>query len=321
MKKGLPARRRGLVDEEKGLPGRRRDLGKTKLGPPDGGQDQVIMQKGPPGARRDHLPTEKGIPAGRRDLGMKKKGLPNARRALVGMRKGPPLARRALRLERVILGATGSAGMTASMRRVRAALHKPTNAEALVIYVMHIIEKMTNNPWFPQPYPPLTKVQAAAQVLHRAQVNVQSRTRGLAEERNAALGTLSNLLEQLRVYVEGVANENLEFAQSIIESAGMDAVMPSYPQLAPFRVKLGKLPRTVDLACKAGPKGCGYDWQMSTDGGETWTNLPSTRQARTTVPGLVPGKTYWFRHRLLVRAGGQTSRNTDWSDKISIVAR
>jgi hypothetical protein len=207
------------------------------------------------------------------------------------------------------------------MKRVRAALHKPANASALVIYAGLIIRKMTNNPWFPQPFPPLAKVEAAAQALDVAQTTAQVGAKGLADKRNAARATLSNLLEQLRAYVEGVANENLESAVSIIESAAMNAVLPRYPELAPFRVKLGKLPRTVDLACKAGPKGCGYLWQMSTDGGETWTDLPQTKQARTTVPGLVPGKTYWFRHRLLLRAGGQTSRSTDWSDKISIVVR
>ena len=211
--------------------------------------------------------------------------------------------------------------MTASMKRVRAALHKPANAMALVIYARLIIQKMTESPWFPQPFPPLAKVEAAAQALDVAQTNAQIGARGLADRRNAARATLSNLLEQLRAYVEGVANENLESAASIIESAAMDAVMPSYPDLAPFRVKLGRVSRTVDLACKAGPKGCGYLWQMSTDGGETWTDRPQTKQAKTTVPDLVPGKTYWFRYRLLVRAGGQTSRHTDWSDKISIVAR
>lgn len=211
--------------------------------------------------------------------------------------------------------------MTASMRRVRAALHKPTNAAALVIYVMLIIEKMTNNSWFTQTHPPLEKVKAAAQALDAAQVEAQFKARGSANTRNAALATLSNLLEQLRAYVEGVANENPEFAVSIIESAGMDAVMPRYPNLAPFRAKGGKAPHSVDLACKAGPKGCGYYWQISTDGGKTWTDLPSTRKARTTVPNLVPGETYWFRYRLLLRAGGQTSRQTDWSEKIYIVVR
>jgi hypothetical protein len=292
-----------------------------KMGLPGSRRDRGILGKGPPGARRDLVWKEKGLPAGRRDPGLKKKGLPGARQALVGKKKGPPPARQALRLERVTLDATEIDGMTASMKRVRAALHKPTNASALVIYVGLVIEKMTNSPWFPQPFPPLAKVQAAAKALDVAQTNTLTGAKGLADKRNAERATLSNLLEQLRVYVEGIANENLESACAIIESAGMDAVMPGYPELAPFRVQLGKAPRTVKLACKAGPKGCGYLWQMSTDGGQTWTDLPQTKQASTTVSDLVPGETYWFRHRLLIRAGGQTSGHTDWSDKISIVVQ
>lgn len=202
--------------------------------------------------------------------------------------------------------------MTASLKRVRAALHKPANATALVIYVRLVIEKMTNNSWFPQAFPPLGKVEAAAQALYDAQTNAQSGAKGLANERNAARATLVNLLEQLRAYVEGIANENLEYAVSIIESAAMDAVLPRLPNLPPFRVTLEG--SNVKLACKAGPKGCTYKWQMSTDGGETWVDLPATKQASTTVRNLVPGKTYWFRHAILLKTG-----LGEWSEKKYVV--
>lgn len=104
---------------------------------------------------------------------------------------------------------------------------------------------------------------------------------------------------------------------SIIESAGMEAVLPSHAEIAPFSVRPGKLPRSVILRAKAGPKGTRYDWHKSTDGGETWVDLGGTTQATKTVPDLEPGKTYWFRVRLLKPRLGFT----DWSDKISIVVR
>lgn len=100
--------------------------------------------------------------------------------------------------------------MTASMKRVRAAIDYPPNAEALVIKTRLIVEKISSNPWFPQPFPPLAKVDAAAQTLHEAQTATLMRTKGLATKRNAARAVLVNLLEQLKKYVEGIANENLE---------------------------------------------------------------------------------------------------------------
>ena len=115
---------------------------KTIPGPPRSRQDQSPGGKGPPGAWRDQVSRQKGRPAGRRDPGVKKKVPPDARRALVGTKKGPPPAGRALRLDRVTLGSKEDGGMTASMKRVRAALHKPANASALVIYARLIIEKM-----------------------------------------------------------------------------------------------------------------------------------------------------------------------------------
>jgi hypothetical protein len=206
--------------------------------------------------------------------------------------------------------------MTASLRRVLVALHKPANAMGLVIYTMAIIDKMTGNPWFPAPFPPLAKVRAAMNVLSKAEVASRSRTKGLSDERNSARGVLVNLLEQLRAYVEGVANENPDQARAIIESAAMDMVAARLPRILPFRVKQGRVSGTVQLYVKAGPKGSSYDFQMSADGGKTWIDLPSRMQANTTVPNLTPGATYFFRYRILLRKGAG-----DWSEAISIVVQ
>jgi hypothetical protein len=206
--------------------------------------------------------------------------------------------------------------MTASLRRVRTALHKPANAMGLVLYTRAIVDKMTGNPWFPVPFPPLAKIVAAMNVLHDTEVAAQTRTRGLPEKRNAARGVLVNLLEQLRAYVEGVANENPDEAQSIIESAAMDMVAQRLPRIVPFRVRQGRVSGSVRLDVKAGPKGSAYDFQMSADGGKTWSDLPSRMQANTTVSGLTPGATYFFRYRILTRKG-----RGDWSDAISIVVQ
>jgi hypothetical protein len=206
--------------------------------------------------------------------------------------------------------------MTASLQRIRVALHKPANASALVVKARFVVGRMTNNPWFPQPVPPLAKVLAAAQALDEAQTKSQSGAKGLADARNAKRRVLDNLLDRLRAYVEGVANDDPEQGPAIVESAGMDLVTRSHPQRPAFGATWGDVSGTVKLRVKAGPKGSRYEWQMSTDAGETWIDLPSTMQARTLVAGLEPGKTYWFRHRILTRKG-----QGDWSGAISLLVR
>jgi len=206
--------------------------------------------------------------------------------------------------------------MSVSANRVLVALHLPENAEALVLKTRAIVDKMTGNSWFPQPSPTLAKVLAAAEALHDAQIGALRRTKGLPQKRNEARAALVNLLKQLKAYVEGVANDSPEHAVSIIESAGLDAVLPTHAEKAPFAVEPYLVSGQVLLRVKAGPKGCTYYFQRSTDGGETWEDLEPTKKAETIASGLVPGKTYWFRFRILGRRGFG-----DWSDKLSIVAR
>jgi hypothetical protein len=185
---------------------------------------------------------------------------------------------------------------------------------ALVTYTRLIVDRVTGNPWFPSPFPPLAKVVAAAKALNDAETAVLTRTRGLAVKRDEARAVLVSLLEQLRAYVEGIANENPEQAQAIIEGAAMDMVTSHRRGVLPFRVKPGRTSGSARIDVKAGPKGSSYRFQKSADGGKTWVDLPATMQANTTVPDLVPGATYLFRYRVVRRKG-----QGDWSEPLSFV--
>jgi hypothetical protein len=55
---------------------------------------------------------------------------------------------------------------------------------------------------------------------------------------------------------------------------------------------------------------------MSPDG-KTFTSLPTTSRAKTTVSGLTPGMTYYFRHEPVLRKDGVA----EWSQVISILVR
>ncbi len=73
-------------------------------------------------------------------------------------------------------------------------------------------------------------------------------------------------------------------------------------------MKAGALSGSAILTVKsAGPR-ASYDWQMSVDGGKTWTEIPSTTKAKTNVAALAVGTSVQFRFRTLTPKG-----QSDWS--------
>jgi len=70
------------------------------------------------------------------------------------------------------------------------------------------------------------------------------------------------------------------------------------------------------LTTVAAARRASYEWQSSLDGGKTWTILPTTLQAKTTVSGLTLGATVMFRSRPVTR-----TRKGGWSQLTSIVVK
>jgi hypothetical protein len=116
-------------------------------------------------------------------------------------------------------------------------------------------------------------------------------------------------LTRLKGYVQGVADENPDFAAAIIESAGLSVAARGNKPKAALGVLPGRVSGSVRLAVKAVAKVASYEWQRSKDAGKTWLDLPRTLQAKTTVSELTPGVTYGFRFRAVTRRGVG-----DWCD-------
>jgi hypothetical protein len=214
------------------------------------------------------------------------------------------------------LRGTEKSGMTVSMHVVRASLNRPTRVGDLLIYARSIVEAMTGNPWFPAPLPSLAKVQAAIDALEKAQADTLSRTKGLAALRNLALKKLVDLLNRLKAYVQAVANDNPDFAVSIIESARMNVVGSAPGRKLVLAVYRGAVSGSVRLVARAVAKEASYEWQVSDDEGKTWITLPRTMQAKTTVSSKRPGKTYGFRFRAVTRRF-----TTNWCDPVFYVVQ
>ena len=81
-------------------------------------------------------------------------------------------------------------------------------------------------------------------------------------------------------------------------------------------MKSGKVSGSARLVVKAAAARAAYDWELSVDGGETWTVVPTTLQARTVVTGLKVATSVMFRFRAVVKGGA-----ADWSQPLSLVVK
>jgi hypothetical protein len=178
-----------------------------------------------------------------------------------------------------------------------------------------VVTRMTGNAHFSSPNPPLATVTAALNALDAAESETKT-SKGAIPARNAALAQVKLLMRQLGDYVQLVADgADEDQAESIIASASLDVhhVKPRGPQL--FHVEQGP-PGTVVLFGVRVDRATAYSWQTSVDG-KTWTNLPPTSKAKTTVTGLTPGVTAYFRHQPVLTH----DTPAEWSQVISILVK
>ena len=144
----------------------------------------------------------------------------------------------------------------------------------------------------------------------------QSRTKGAVALRNEKRASLVTVLEEVRTFVQSQADASPENGASMIESSGIALRRtPVRPSLG-FHAKPGAVSGAVKLFAPAAARRASYEWQMSTDAGATWSTLPPTLQARTTVPGLKAQSTVQFRFRAVTKAGGG-----DWSQALAVAVQ
>jgi len=169
---------------------------------------------------------------------------------------------------------------------------------------------------FPAPVPSMTAFQADIAALVTAETAALARTKGAVEIRNAKLEVVKTDLENLRTYVQTVADAaNPSTAEAVVESSGMFLRKVTLPKKAELTIDQGLVTGSVVLRAKAVAKRASYDWQYSVDQ-KTWTSLRSTLQAKTTLSGLTAGTTYYFRVQGVVRTGEE-----NWSGIVAFLVK
>lgn len=201
--------------------------------------------------------------------------------------------------------------------RSLATLKLPTAIAALISLAKAIVVAMTKNiASFPSPQPTLATVSKGIADLETAEAGALSRLKGAVTARNNARSALVVLLEQLKAYVQTVADANMLHGAEIIQSAAMEVKKAPQRAKRSFAVKQGPLSGSVEvITASAGPHAA-YEWETSIDGGKTWQLAPSTMQAKTSFTGLAAGSTFMVRYRVLTRKG-----EGDWAQPISFLVK
>jgi len=204
---------------------------------------------------------------------------------------------------------------TKSIRRPTVTLQLPKSVPSLIVYAQGIVKRMTANPFFANPSPALAAVTSAIDDLQTAETAALARTKGTTAIRNAKRTALVALLQQLRTYIQTMADANTAtVAASIIESSGVAVRKTPTGRARVFAATQGKVSGTAAVTAKTAAKRASYEWQYSTDGGKTWLTAPATLQSKTSIAGLTPGATVQFKYRAVTKAG-----EGDWSQPQSLI--
>ena len=205
--------------------------------------------------------------------------------------------------------------MTTTPIRARATLKLPEyEVPRLVTYARAIVRSMTGNAWFPAPSPSLASIDAAIDALDEAQIETLTRAKGTASLRDEKRRDLVILLQQLRTYVQAIADRNPENGASIVESGGLFLEKARAVKGRVFTATAGSVSGTIDLGAPRAARSAGYVWAYSVDAQKTWTSVPFTVKASTTITGLTPGAWVAFRYRAVTAAGAG-----DWSDVLTVI--
>ena len=193
-------------------------------------------------------------------------------------------------------------------------LKVPKQKKALSPYGRRVVTCMTGSAKVPKPNPPLSDISAACTALDVSQAAMPGNKAATAQ-RDADWLALLLLLHHELDYVNSVAEQQTSpaDAEAVITGSGFSVRKGFTRNKDTLAAKYGLASGDVKLDARAVSSDASYYWQWSTDM-KSWVSLPETKKASTTVTGLTPATTYYFRFRALTRKG-----MSDWSQVISLL--
>jgi hypothetical protein len=184
-----------------------------------------------------------------------------------------------------------------------------------IALVRRIVTKMTDNPHFPNPQPPLATITAGVDGLEQSESDAQiarQEAKAKTTTRNNREDALGQLMTQAVGYVTAIAGGDEE----IIQSAGMDVRATPATAAAPGQplalgATAGDHDGSMDLSWDPIVEAASYVIEMSPDPptATSWKHMGVSTKSTFTVTGLPSGTRVWFRVAAL-NANGQSP----WSD-------
>jgi hypothetical protein len=174
---------------------------------------------------------------------------------------------------------------------------------------------------FSAPNPPLATLQAQIVKVEDANKQARAHVHGAVRVRNLERNRLVSMLETECAYVKTLCDASPEEASLIIQAAGLaSAAFPTYEKPL-LKVVRGAAPGTVKLAAAVSllmggrnRKSRFFNWQWTTDGGQTFHDAPSTSTSKTMIANLTPLTTVGFRVKITTAMGPG-----EWSPSVSIL--
>lgn len=190
----------------------------------------------------------------------------------------------------------------------------PRQKKALSPFGKHVVTCMTGNAKVPNATPVLGAITAACAALDVSQAALPG-TKAATAQRDADWVALLLLLHHELDYVNSVAEKQTSpaDAEAVITGAGFSVRKEGKRHKDALAATYGLASGEVELDARAVAPGASYYWQWSTDL-KDWVSVPETKKASTTITGLVPATTYYFRFRALTHKG-----MTDWSQAVRLL--
>ena len=193
-------------------------------------------------------------------------------------------------------------------------LKVPQQKKALSPYGRHVVTCMTGNTKVPKPNPALSAITDACTALDVSQAAMPG-NKATTALRDADYLALLLLLHHELDYVNSAAEKQTTpaEAEAVITGSGFSVRQGFTRNKDALAAKYGLASGDVKLDARAVSPDASYYWQWSTDM-KGWVSLPETKKASTTIAGLTPALTYYFRFRALTRKG-----MSDWSQIVSLL--
>ena len=169
---------------------------------------------------------------------------------------------------------------------------------------------------FVTPSPTVSAVNGHISAMDAAQILVETRAENGVATRNAARTVVREDMESWVAYVQGLirAEPDPEQQMIIATSSGLDIKVNGAYVKPLLKATQMPTPGAVKLVAQAAGNRAAYEWQMSTNNGTTWVDLPTNNTASTTVTGLAVGTRLLFRFHSVVK-----NEISTWSYSVSVI--